>query len=183
MNISQIANRRAGGERAARTAHSTYWPCHHTMRTEMLKCRQRCRNHKVGTTVRLPAGWQPAGLCPVWVTHLPRQSGSGFQLGVEPNQIEPPSKHRTTDVLPGSVAYTTNMTFNRWCSVDAHFQDGAGSMLRSLLPIQGGNTSIMCIHYQIEFLIPDLQEYTSFRLCWRSFCHGRIRNMEPFTLA
>jgi len=79
--------------------------------------------------------------------------------------------------------YQTNKTKNHWLSVDAHFQDGAGSMLLSLLPIKGGNTSIMCIHYQIAFLLLDLQDQKSLMLHWRSFCHGLNHNMETFTLA
>jgi len=88
----------------------------------------------------------------------------------------------TTTIL--LVNYWTNKTKNRWRSVDTHFQDGDGSVLVSVLPIKGGNTSIMCIHYQIMFLLPDkLQNLKSLTFCWRSFCHRRNRNMEPFTLA
>jgi len=78
--------------------------------------------------------------------------------------------------------YQTYKTKNHWRSVDAHFQDRAGSVLLSLVSIKGGNTSIMCIHYQITFLLPDLQDLKSLTLRWRSFCHGCNHNMEPFTL-
>jgi len=43
-------------------------------------------------------------------------------------------------------------------SIDAHPHDWAGSMTLSFLPIKDGNTSIMCNHYQIAFLLPDLQQ-------------------------
>jgi len=35
--------------------------------------------------------------------------------------------------------------------------------------MKGVNTSIMCIHYQIAFLLPDLQDQKSLTLRWRSF--------------
>ena len=77
----------------------------------------------------------------------------------------------------------TNKTKNCWSSVDAHFQDGAEMVLLSLLPIKGGNTSIMCIHYQMAFLLPDLHDRKLLTLHWRSSCHRRNRNLEPLTLA
>ena len=76
----------------------------------------------------------------------------------------------TTKLL---LNYRTNKTKNCWRSVDTHFQDGAGSVSLSLLPIKDGNTSIMCIHYQIGFWLPDFQDLKSLTLLWRSFCHGR----------
>ena len=42
--------------------------------------------------------------------------------------------------------------------IDAHFYDGAGSMLRSFLPIKDGNTSIMSNYYQLVFLLPNLHD-------------------------
>jgi len=79
-----------------------------------------------------------------------------------------------------------NPVFISWLTgpkiIDAHFQDGAGSVVLPVLFIPGGNTSIMCIHYQIAFLLSDLQDLKWLTFCWHSFCHGRNRNMEPFTL-
>jgi len=63
----------------------------------------------------------------------------------------------------------TDRTKNRWRSVDAHFQDGAGSVFLTLLPIKHANTLIMCIHYQVAFLLPDLHDQQSMTLQWRSF--------------
>jgi len=107
MNISRIANRTAGGERAARTAQSMYWSCHNTMRTQILNWRQRCRNCKVGTAVRFQPGWRPAGFCPVRVTNPPGQCGSCFWPGVEPNQTKPQANNRTAGRLAGPIANTT----------------------------------------------------------------------------
>ena len=109
MNIRQIANRKAGGERAARTGHCTYWSCHDTIRTQILNCRQRCRNRKVGTAVQFQPGRKTIGLCPVQVTHPPRQCRSGFRPGNDLNRAELPAKNRTTCGLPGPGANTINV--------------------------------------------------------------------------
>jgi len=53
-------------------------------------------------------------------------------------------------------------------SIDAHFHDGAGSVSLSFLPIKDGNTSIMCNHYQILFLLHDSQDQKLLTLCSRS---------------
>jgi len=37
-NIGRIANVKLGCERAAKTAQSTYWSCHNTIRTQILNC-------------------------------------------------------------------------------------------------------------------------------------------------
>jgi len=79
--------------------------------------------------------------------------------------------------------YPTYRTKNRWRSVDAHFQDGARSVLRSFFPIRDAKTSIVYIHYQNAFLLPDLQHQKSLTLCWCSFCHGHIHNISWFHLA
>jgi len=58
---------------------------------------------------------------------------------------------------------------NRWHSVDAHLDDGAGSMSVSLFPIKVANTLIMDSNNQIAFELPNLQVQNSFTLWWRSF--------------
>jgi hypothetical protein len=93
-NISQIANQKARGEKAARIAQSMYWSCYNTMKTKMLIWRQRCRNRKVATTVRFQHGRKTAGLCSVWVTTPPRQSRSGFWPGHKLNRTDLPAKTR-----------------------------------------------------------------------------------------
>jgi len=77
--------------------------------------------------------------------------------------------------------YLTNTTWNRWDFSDAHFQAGAGTVLYSLVPIQGGNNSIMCFHYQTVLLLSDLQDLKLLTLSRGSFCHRHNRTMETFT--
>jgi len=123
-NISRIANRIMGGERAARTAQSIYWSCHDTMRTQIHNWRQRCRNCKVWTTVRFQSGGKSAGIYPVRVTNPPRHSGSGFWPGFEPNQTELQAKNRTAGELPGPVGNTkpsSTQTLS-WCFTLVYFR-------------------------------------------------------------
>jgi len=42
MNICQIANQKAGGEKGAKTAQSTYLSCHDTIRTQILIWSSNC---------------------------------------------------------------------------------------------------------------------------------------------
>jgi len=66
-------------------------------------------------------GQRTAGLCPVRVTNLARQSGSGFWPGLEPNQTKPQVKTWTAGGLPWPVANTSYKTKNHWLSVEVHF--------------------------------------------------------------
>jgi len=80
--------------------------------------------------------------------------------------------------------YPTYRTKNCWRSVDAHLHDGAGSVFLTLLPIKDANTLIMCIHYQVAFLLPDLQDQKSLMLRWRSFSRWgreRVAFFFPYT--
>ena len=54
-------------------------------------------------------------------------------------------------------------------SFDAHSHDGAGRVTGFFLPTKYGNTSIMCNHYRIGFLLPDIQDQELLTLRWRSF--------------
>jgi len=72
---------------------------------------------------------------------------------------------------------------NHWHSVDAHTQTGALTVLLAILPIKAANTLVMHSSNQIIFDIRDLQDHKRLILCWRSFRHGHIRNMQPFTSA
>ena len=47
--------------------------------------------------------------------------------------------------------------------------NGAGSVVLTLLAINDANTLIMCIHYQVAFVLPDIQDQKSLTLRWRSF--------------
>jgi len=65
--------------------------------------------------------------------------------------------------------YLTYKTKNCWGSVDAHFQDWAGSMSLSVWPLKAANTSLMHNKEQITFQLSDLHDEKSLTLCWRSF--------------
>jgi len=60
------------------------------------------------------------------------------------------------------------MTKNRWRSVDAHFHDGAGRVLLSVLPIKGAKNSFMTEYYLSEVWFPRTHEQKSLMLRWRS---------------
>jgi len=60
--------------------------------------------------------------------------------------------------------YLTYWTKNHGRSIDAHFQDGAGSVLLSLWPIKDAYTSITCIHYRVVFYYRTYWTNN----CWRS---------------
>jgi len=71
--------------------------------------------------------------------------------------------------IKSHLDYARYKTRNCWRSMDAHFQDGAGSELLPLLPIKDANTSIVCIHYQLMFLSRNLLDQKLLTLTWRSF--------------
>ena len=51
-NIGPIANLTAGGERAVKSAQSTYWSCHSTIRTQIRNCSQNCELEMPGFGVK-----------------------------------------------------------------------------------------------------------------------------------
>jgi len=61
------------------------------------------------------------------------------------------------------------MTKNRLCSVDAHFDDGAGTVLQSVLPIKVAKNSIMTDYNLSEVWFPSLYDQRLLTLCERSF--------------
>ena len=63
----------------------------------------------------------------------------------------------------------TYNTTNSWRSVDAHLQNGAESVLLSLLRIQIANMSVMHNGDPITVQWPYLQDHKSLTLQWRSF--------------
>jgi len=76
--------------------------------------------------------------------------------------------------------YPGYMTKNCWHSIDAHFQDGAGRLLLSLLPIQAANTSFITICNLSPPRLPKIHDQESLTLHWRSFSWwGR----ETFTVS
>jgi len=62
------------------------------------------------------------------------------------------------------VNYRTYKTTKGFCSVDAHAKNGAVTVLLSLLPMKGANTSIMRKHDQVTGELPYLQDRKSLRL-------------------
>jgi len=60
-------------------------------------------------------------------------------------------------------------TKNRWRSVDAHFQDGAGSLLHSLFHIKVGITLFMTVWNQSPHRLPTMQNQKLLMLHWGSF--------------
>jgi len=65
--------------------------------------------------------------------------------------------------------YLTYGTNNRWRSVDAHFQNGAGSVSLSLLFINAAYTSFMKVCIQLPLRLPKMQDQKSLTHCWLSF--------------
>jgi len=64
--------------------------------------------------------------------------------------------------------YLTYETNNRWHSIDAHFQNGAGSVSYSLLRINAVYTSFMNVCIQLPLRLPKMQDQNSWTRCWLS---------------
>jgi len=69
----------------------------------------------------------------------------------------------------GRCDFPGGMTINRWLSVDAHFHDGAGRVLQSVLPIKAGKNCFMTYYNQSEVWFPKMHDQKSWTLRWRSF--------------
>jgi len=65
--------------------------------------------------------------------------------------------------------YPRSRTRNHWHSVDAPFQDGAGSISLLFLPLNAANTSFMNVSNQSPHRLPKMQSQKSSTLCWHSF--------------
>ena len=107
-NVSRIANLEPRCDRAPKTAQSTYCSCYNPIGTIILNWSQSSKNHTVGFTVRFKPRQKPTVLCPVRVTTLQHNGGSGFWTGLEPNRKDYPVQTRTAAWLPGHVANTTS---------------------------------------------------------------------------
>jgi len=83
-------------------------------------------------------------------------------------QSERPIRPLCITMTKSLVIYRAFMTRNRWRSVDAHAQNGAVTVLLSLLPIQAANTSVMHNNDQVSGELPYLQDHKSLTLRWRS---------------
>jgi len=66
---------------------------------------------------------------------------------------------------PNGLTYTIK---NRWCSVDAHFQNVAVTVSISLLPIKAAHILVMDNSDQIGFQLTYLALKISLRLRWRA---------------
>ena len=80
--------------------------------------------------------------------------------------------------------YVTYKTKNCWSSVDAHFQNGAETVLLPLLPIKAANTAIILNYYQLSFELPDLRDQKLLTLYWRSlswWCNEDILHCFDYT--
>ena len=60
-------------------------------------------------------------------------------------------------------------TKNRWCSVDPHFQNGAGSVSLFILRIKAADTSCMNVYIQLLLGLPKVQDQKSLTLSWLLF--------------
>jgi len=68
--------------------------------------------------------------------------------------------------------YLTYKTKNHWCSVDAHVQNGAGSVSLSLLSTMAASFWILYNTDQISFQLCDLQDQTLLMLRWHVCLEG-----------
>jgi len=65
--------------------------------------------------------------------------------------------------------YPRCTTKNCWCSVDAHFQNGAGSVSLPLLLVKAACTSFMNVCIQLPLRLPKMQDQKSLTHRWLSF--------------
>jgi len=65
--------------------------------------------------------------------------------------------------------YPGRMTKNRWHFLDAHFQDGAGRVVQSVLPTMEAKNCFMTDYNLSAVWLPREQDRKSLTLCWHSF--------------
>jgi len=70
------------------------------------------------------------------------------------------------------LKYRTYKTKNHWRSVDAHFQDGAGSLILLFLIWKAANTSFMNGYHQSALRLPKMHSQKSLTFRWSSFSEG-----------
>jgi len=61
------------------------------------------------------------------------------------------------------------MTKNQWRSVDTHFHDGAGRVLKSVLPIKAAKNCFMTDSNLLVVWFPRTHDQKSLTLCWHLF--------------
>ena len=69
----------------------------------------------------------------------------------------------------GRCDFPGRMTKNLWLTVEAHFQDGAGMVLQSVLPIKACKNYFMTYYNLSEVWFSKMHDQKSLTLCWRSF--------------
>jgi len=69
----------------------------------------------------------------------------------------------------GRCDFPRRMTKNCLLSVDAHFHDGAGRVLQSVLPIKAGKKHFMTYYNLSEVWFPKMHDQQLLTLRWRSF--------------
>jgi hypothetical protein len=75
------------------------------------------------------------------------------------------------------------MTTHHWCSIDAHFHNGAGRVLQSVLSIKAAINSFMADYNLSEVWFPRPHDQKSLTLHLHSFCHGCIHSMQSLNMA
>ena len=79
--------------------------------------------------------------------------------------------------------YLTSKTNHPSRSVDADFQNGAGRMSLSLLHIKVANMTFLNVNNQSPLQLSKMEDQKSSTLCWHSFGHRCICNVQSFDLA
>jgi len=87
------------------------------------------QNREVGTAIRFQPGQDPMVLCPVQVTNLTREAGSGFWTGLEPSRTVHPVPPLTAGRIPSPVADTS--WWQRPTTWPARFDLGTSDVTRS----------------------------------------------------
>jgi len=78
------------------------------------------------------------------------------------------------------IDYPRCETLHCWRWVDAHFQDGAGSVSLLVLPIKHANTSVMTICNLGPLRLANMQDQKLLTLRWRSFPGWCRKRLSPF---
>jgi hypothetical protein len=68
----------------------------------------------------------------------------------------------------GRFDFPGHMTKNRWLSIDAHFHDGAGRVLLSVLPIKVGKNDCMTDYDLSDVWFPKMHDQKSLTRRWRA---------------
>jgi len=64
----------------------------------------------------------------------------------------------------------------RWCSIEAHYWNGAGSMSHCLSPMKPANATFMNTQNQCPLRLPLMKDEKLLMFDWSSFCDGCMHN-------